>query len=114
MIGRIWGVGKVMLNMYDSAGERVTLGVKRAIMVAIVYTGSMAGCALAIVLAADGVARQAAPMMMPMLMPPAGTDAASKHASAARPQPAASNAAIIASVEARQASGKKMRASSQR
>jgi hypothetical protein len=103
-----------MRYMYDSAGARVGLGIKRAITVALVYTGSMAGCALAIMLVADGVARQAAPMMVPMLMPAQGSDASSKHASASKVKPAASNAAIIASVEARQASAKKTLASSKR
>lgn len=96
-----------MRYMYDSAGARLGLGIKRAVMVALVYTGSMAGCALAIVLVADSVARQAAPMMVPMLIPAPGSDGSSKHASLSKPKPTASNAAIIASVEARQASGKK-------
>ncbi len=98
-----------MFCMYDSAGERVKLGIRRAIVVALVYTGSMAGCALAIVLAADSVARQAAPMMTPMLAGPAGSVASGKHTSAPKPKQA-SNAAIIASVEARQASGKRVTA----
>lgn len=103
-----------MRYIYNSAGERVTLGVKRAIMVAIMYTGSMTGCALAIVLAADGVAKQAAHLMMPLVMTPQGPDVLAGRANASKPRPAASNAAIIASVEARQASSKKTVVSSQR
>lgn len=100
-----------MRNIYDSAGERVTLGIKRAIMAAIIYTGLMTVCALAIVLAADGVARQAANLMMPLVATPLGSVVPAGQAGA--PEPAASNAAIIASVEARQASRKKAAASGQ-
>jgi hypothetical protein len=88
---------------YDGVYERQGLGVKRAFAVAIFYTGTMAGCALAIMLCADHVAREAAAM----LMPPASSPALQQHAAAAVVhKPGASNAAIIASIEARQASVK--------
>lgn len=102
-----------MRNIYDSGGERVTLGIKRAIMAAIIYTGSMTGCALAIVLAADGVARQAANLMMPLVTTPPGSVVPAGLAGASKSKPAASNAAIIASVEARKASRQEAAASGQ-
>lgn len=77
--------------------ERPRLGIGRAIIVAISYTSAMLGCAVLIAFSADGVARSAAPFfaMPAVAQPPARTADAKPTMS--------SNAALIASAEARAA-----------
>lgn len=77
--------------------ERPTLGVGRALTVALTYSAAMAGCAALIAMSADQVARMAAPLLQPVPAASASVQAASQLKT-----PGSSNAAIIAKLEARQ------------
>lgn len=86
--------------------ERPSLGIGRAFVVAVTYTGAMLGCASLIALTADGLARAAAPLFaMPASAPPA-----IRISQADGKISQASNAAIIASAEARAGAAKKHQA----
>lgn len=88
-----------MRNHYDAAWPQEGLGLGRALTAAVAYAAGMLTLAALITLAADGLARTAVPAAMAVLEAPAG----SRGQTDLLQSKGASNAAIMAALEARPA-----------